>query len=422
MKRKLANRRAEVPGQKRSRVAEGAFTLIELLVVIAIIGILAALVLPVLQQGKARARRIQCVGNMRETGLAVHMFANDHDGKYPAHVSTNDGGSLEFVTAGYKIANPNQHFYFSYRHFLPLAGALTTPKPLACPADRQRRSATNFTRFNNWNLSYALGLVADPNNPMAVLAGDRNLPSCHSCTPNPTLGRLQMSLFPPLPRSYWPSDFHSRKGDILFSDGHVEQSYDAVFPSQITVVEDVVYPDVQGTMGDFPSLGNAGGSRSLMRGSTSPNVPAVTAPSVGPVGPKSPPSGGTVNDGNPPHKNSTPISPNGTNTPARSQVATFSAGANAGGNLLATGPETNPSAFGDQTRAGMRPRSVPRTAVGTNDALVGTSLLDRKLGVDFHDLLFWWYLLALLMLLVLLLWLAFRFRREREARKRPSQR
>jgi prepilin-type processing-associated H-X9-DG protein len=160
--------------------------------------------------------------------LAVHFFANDHNGKYATKVSTNDGGSLEFVTAGYQIAKHDQHFYFSYRNFLPLAGGLATPKSLACPADLQRWSATNFTQFNNWNLSYAMGLVADPNIPMAVLAGDRNLPSCHVCTPNPTLGRLQISLLGPPP--YWPPNLHSRKGDILFSDGHVEQSYDAIFP------------------------------------------------------------------------------------------------------------------------------------------------------------------------------------------------
>ena len=81
----------------------GAFTLVELLTVIAIIGILAALLMPALEQAKARAKRIQCVGNQKEIGLAFHLFANDHGGKFPTHVSTNDGGSLEFVVAGYQM-------------------------------------------------------------------------------------------------------------------------------------------------------------------------------------------------------------------------------------------------------------------------------------------------------------------------------
>src|ERR1019366_907370 len=152
----------------------GAFTLVEMLTVIAIIGILAALLLPALEQAKARAKRIQCVGNLREIGLATHLFANDHGGKFPTQVSINDGGSLEFVTAGYQIQGT---FYFSYQHFRPLAGTLLTPKLLACPADLQRWPATNFVQFNNRNLSYEIGLVIDPNNPRAILAVDDGLPA-----------------------------------------------------------------------------------------------------------------------------------------------------------------------------------------------------------------------------------------------------
>ena len=83
----------------RSKNRCGAFTLIEMLVVIAIIGILAAMLLPTLALGKARAKRIQCISNLRQTGVAFQMFANDHSGRYPMQVSTNDGGSQEYVQA-----------------------------------------------------------------------------------------------------------------------------------------------------------------------------------------------------------------------------------------------------------------------------------------------------------------------------------
>ena len=75
------------------RPKDGAFTLMELLVVISIIAILAALLLPVLSQAKARATAIQCQGNLKQLQLAWHMYVNDHDDFIPGNNWWQEAGS-----------------------------------------------------------------------------------------------------------------------------------------------------------------------------------------------------------------------------------------------------------------------------------------------------------------------------------------
>lgn len=63
--------------------ARSAFTLIELLVVIAILAILAALVVPALSRAKESARSTQCLSQMRQIGLAVHLYADENQDEFP---------------------------------------------------------------------------------------------------------------------------------------------------------------------------------------------------------------------------------------------------------------------------------------------------------------------------------------------------
>jgi prepilin-type N-terminal cleavage/methylation domain-containing protein/prepilin-type processing-associated H-X9-DG protein len=79
-----------------------AMTLVELLVVIAIIGVLIAMLLPAVQIARGAARAASCKNNMRQIGLAVLQFCDNHKGRFPEWEHTGDGSmSWIYTVAGH---------------------------------------------------------------------------------------------------------------------------------------------------------------------------------------------------------------------------------------------------------------------------------------------------------------------------------
>ncbi|HLX73046.1 MAG TPA: type II secretion system protein [Verrucomicrobiae bacterium] len=233
----LDSARCSAGGDAAARRPYRAFTLVEMLVVIAVIGILAALLLPVLSKTKLKAQQTYCLNNQRQLQAGWLMYVHEQNGSLPLnaaevaiyspHASTSNSWVVGDVTVSADLSFIRQGSIFPY---------VGNPDVYHCPSDASTVENTNALRTRSYSIEYYMNGDIDPqyfsNLPQGAFVGlatrysEISSPSTVFVFLDENASTINDGLFV-IFRDFdnWqdaPSDRHSQGMNLSFADGHCE--------------------------------------------------------------------------------------------------------------------------------------------------------------------------------------------------------
>lgn len=196
-----------------------AFTRLDAAALVGALSLLLVLVLPVIAGDRARSSRAQCLNNLRQIGIGMALWGDDHRGEPPHHIPYAEGGTRRHPLAA------NAWVHFSYiSNGLPSAKVFFCPSDTGTPARDFSADPTGgylHSNFRNAATSYLLAYTYYADD-LRIQSGDRNVYS---------LGTIGSSYFNyssyvpmnPLHRDFrWMPGLHGDEGNLLFSDGQAQ--------------------------------------------------------------------------------------------------------------------------------------------------------------------------------------------------------